>query len=91
MWNGPPQGARRHDLSAGDPVRDDVAVPGDVLALEVLEQPAAPADEHQQPTAAVVVVLVRLEVLGQVRDAPGQHRDLHLGGARVARRTGRAP
>src|SRR6478609_5774290 len=48
------------------------AVALDVLALQVL----------QQPTAAVVVVGVHLEVLGQVVDPPGQQRDLDF------RRTG---
>ena len=51
-------------------------------ALEVVEQAAALADHHQQAAARVVVLLVRLEVLGQVGDALGQDRDLHL------RRTG---
>ena len=40
------------------------------------------SDQQQQPAPRVVVVLVHLEVLGEVRDALGQHRDLGL------RRTG---
>src|SRR5262249_7049153 len=47
---------------------DQRAVAGDVGALQVVQQPAAPADEQQQAPAAVVVVLVHLEVLGQVGD-----------------------
>src|SRR5690606_32094611 len=48
----------------------------DVLLGEVLQQPAALADEDQQTTAGVVVVLVGLEVLRQVGDATGQQGDL---------------
>ena len=46
---------------------DDRAVALDLGLLQVVEQPATLADEEQQPTTAVVVVLVRLEVLGEVR------------------------
>ena len=54
----------------------------DVLLGQVLQQAATLADQDQQTTTGVVVVLVRLEVLGQVRDALGEHRHLDL------RRTG---
>src|SRR5215469_1622562 len=52
------------------------AVPGDVLACQVLEQPPAAADEEQQPAAAVVVVLMHLEVLSKTVDSLRQERDL---------------
>src|SRR5215204_6267445 len=48
----------------------------------MVEQPSALADQQHQATPAVVVVLVLLEVLGQVGDALGQDRHLNL------RRTG---
>src|SRR5882757_5529735 len=57
---------------------------GDVLLGQVLQQTAALADQDQQTPTGVVVVLVGLEVLGQVRDPAGQQSDLHLGGAGVA-------
>src|SRR3954454_14500504 len=63
---------------------DQRAVARDVGALQVLQQPTALTDEDQQTPPAVVVVLVLLEVLGEVLDALRQHRDLDLGGARVA-------
>src|SRR6185312_12795116 len=50
---------------------------------DVLEQPAPPADQQQQPTPRVVVVLVHLQVLGQIGDPLGQQRDLGLRGAGV--------
>lgn len=45
---------------------------------------AALTDQDEQTTTGVVVVLVRLEVLGQVGDPTGEHGDLDLGGAGVA-------
>ena len=43
----------------------------DVLALQVVEQLAALADQAQQTTTGVVVLLVLLEVAGQIVDAGG--------------------
>src|SRR3990172_6775336 len=51
--------------------------------LEIVEQATALPDELQEPAPAVVILLVRLEVLGEVRDAFAQQRHLHLGRARV--------
>src|ERR1043165_9191593 len=48
-----------------------------VLRADVLEQLLALGDHQQQPAAAVVVLLVALEVLGQVVDALGEQGDLH--------------
>jgi hypothetical protein len=39
--------------------------------------------EQEQTTTRVVVVLVLLQVLGEVLDALRQHCDLHLGGSGV--------
>ena len=38
-----------------------------------------------------MVLLVRLQVLGEVGDPLREHRDLHIGGTGVARWKGRAP
>src|SRR5262245_43703633 len=50
---------------------------------DVLEQPTPTADQQQQTAPRVVVVLVHLQVLGQVGDALGQQRDLGFRGAGV--------
>src|SRR4051794_34572974 len=63
---------------------DERAVARDVDVLQVAEQAPALADEQQQATTRVVVVLVQLQVLGEVLDAGGQDGHLHLGGPRVA-------
>src|SRR5690348_2416417 len=57
-----------------------------VLALQVAEQAAAMVDHLQEATTRVVVLLVRLEVVGQLLDARGQQRDLHLRRTCVGRR-----
>src|SRR4051794_30602869 len=62
---------------------DERAVAVDVGLGQVVQQPATPADQQEQAPPAVVVVLVLLEVLGEVADPAGQHRDLHLGRAGV--------
>ena len=48
------------------------------LRREVVEQPTPPTDEHEQPTARVMVLLVDLQVLREVVDALGEERDLDL-------------
>src|SRR5690606_3644967 len=71
-------------LSAQAEPLDERTVTRDVDLLQVLQQLTPAADQEQQAPAAVVVVLVGLEVLGQVADALAQQRDLHLGRPGVA-------
>jgi hypothetical protein len=52
------------------------------MVLEIPEESPALPDHHQQPSPAVVVLLVDLEMFGQVVDTLGEQRDLDL------RRTG---
>src|SRR5918911_1531807 len=56
-----------------------------VPRLQIVEERAALAHELEKATARVVVLLVGLEVLGEIDDALGQNGDLHLGRTRVAR------
>src|SRR5947209_1706675 len=55
------------------------------LFRQIRLEPAAAADEHEQAAPGVEIVLVRTQVLGELRDALGQERDLYFGGAYVAR------
>src|SRR5699024_10518665 len=57
---------------------DERAVRRHIDLGEVLQQPAPPADQQQQAAPGVVVVLVGLEVLGEVDDPLGEQRDLRL-------------
>src|SRR6476660_30723 len=62
---------------------DQVGIPLRVFVFEVVEQPTALADQHQQPAARVMILRVRLEVLGQVIDALGENGDLNFWGTGV--------
>src|SRR6476659_5951981 len=54
-----------------------------VLLAKVIEKRAALVDQHEKSAARVIVLRVRLEMLGQVLDAFGEDRDLHLGRAGI--------
>lgn len=55
----------------------------DVDALEVIKHTTTIADHQQQTTTGVVIMLVLLEVLGQISDTLGQQSNLDLRGAGV--------
>src|SRR5438552_2349697 len=63
---------------------DELPIPRGILRLQVVEESSALPDQLEQPAARMVVLLVGLEVLGQILDALGQERDLDLGRAGVA-------
>src|SRR5438270_741686 len=71
-------------LAAQAELADESVIPFDVSTLEVVEQAPALRDHLEQPPARVVVLLVSLEVLGQLVDALGEQSDLHLRRAGVA-------
>jgi len=58
---------------------DDRAVTLDVVLLQVVQQASSATDHLLQTAAAVEVLFVSLEVLGQVSDAVGQDSNLYLG------------
>jgi hypothetical protein len=57
----------------------DRLVAGQVGVMQVVQQPPPLANHYQQTTAGAVILLVGLQVLGQMVDALGQQRDLHVG------------
>ena len=61
---------------------DNGAVTLDVLLSDIVQQTTTLTDELEQTHAAVVVLLVHLQVLGELVDALGEDGDLDL------RRTG---
>src|SRR6185437_14180906 len=63
---------------------DQLCVAIGVFPLEIIEEPAALADQLQEATARVVVFRVRLEMFGEVADALAEERDLHFRGSGVA-------
>ena len=64
-------GVRQSALAAKAVRGDDGAVALDVDALDVVEHAPALTDQLEQATTAVVVLLVGLEVTGEVVDAAG--------------------
>jgi hypothetical protein len=63
----------------------DRLVPARVRAMEIIQQAAALADHHEQSTAGTMVLLVLLQVLGEVVDPLREQRDLHVGRTGVLR------
>ena len=63
---------------------DDSAVTLDVNLLEVAEKISSVSDHLKKTAAAVVVLVVSLEVLGEGVDTVGKKCDLHLGRTCVA-------
>lgn len=71
-------------LSTKTKTLDQGAVTVDVDLLQVIEKTTTIADHQQQATTRVVIVLVGLQVLGQIGDTLAQQRNLNLGRSRVA-------
>ncbi len=66
-------------LLADAELGDDRTVTLDVLGSQVVQHLAALTDHLEQAAAAVVVVDVHLQMLGELLDAGSQDRDLDLG------------
>jgi hypothetical protein len=61
---------------------DQVAIPLDIVIPEIVEEPPPLADEHEEPAPGMVVLLVDLEMIGEVVDPLGQdgHLDIRRAG-----------
>ena len=59
---------------------DDPLVAAEIFALEIVQQPAPPADHFEQTLTGVMILGVGLEVFRrQMLDALGEDGDLDLG------------
>lgn len=69
-----------HELALATDAKalDDRPVTGDFGFGQVLQQPTTLPNKEQQPATAVVIMLMGLQVLGEVRNATREHRDLNL-------------
>jgi len=56
-------------------------IPFDILATEIVEQPAPAAHHQKKPPPRMVVLSMGFEVLRQFVDAPAEDGDLNLGRA----------
>jgi len=63
----------------------DRLIAADIRIGQIIQQTAALADHQQQTTAGAVILLGRLQMLGQMVDAVREQRDLHVGRTRVLR------
>src|SRR5450432_1934765 len=72
-----------HLLLADSQLADHVAVAVRIVGLQVIQQAAALADEHQETTARGMIFFVCLEMLGQLANPFTQNRDLDLRGSRI--------
>lgn len=75
--------ALRLDVVADAELCDEFAVVVDVALLDIREKTTTLTDEHEQATARVVILLVDLDVLGELANALGEDCDLDLGGTRI--------
>ena len=71
-------------LLADTETGDDGTVTLDVGVDEGVEKSLSLADHFQQAASGVVVVLVLLQMLGEVVDSLGENRNLHFGRTCVA-------
>ena len=84
MERGSPRLPPKTHLLAQSQLFDESAVTLNIFALEVVQQVAALADELEQATAGVEVLLVFLEVPGEAFNAGGKQSYLDFRGAGVA-------
>ena len=79
------QTAGDSSLLAQAKTTDDFEVPRAGRFLEILEEAVPLAHQHEEPAPAGVVLLVHLEMLGQILDASRQDGNLHFGAAGIRR------
>jgi hypothetical protein len=63
----------------------DRLVTAQIGVLQVIKEAAALADHHEQSATGAVILLVALQMLGQMVDPLREQRDLHIGGTGVLR------
>ena len=54
-----------------------------IVKLEVVQQAATLADQHEKTAARAMVLLVRFEVIRQLANPLAKQRDLDFGAARI--------
>ncbi len=77
---GRPSGNR---LLAQAELLQQVVILGEVFALDVVKELATTAGHLEEAAAAVEILTMRAQVLGQVIDASREQRDLDVAGAGV--------
>ena len=57
---------------------DQCTVSFDVVLLQILEKSSSLTDHLQKASSGMMILRVLLQVLGELRDPCGQHRDLNF-------------
>lgn len=63
-------------LLAQTKLLDESSIPFEILLHQVVEQSPALAYKHEQSSSRVMIMLVQLQVAGEVVDSLGENRDL---------------
>ena len=80
----PRNATRRPHLSAPKPESGyDAAIPLDILRSQIVEETPTAPHHHEQSSPAVMILLMGLQMLGEVVDPLGEQRNLDLGRSRV--------
>src|SRR6516165_2604789 len=74
----------KNALTADAKPRDQGLIARLVPRLHIIEELTALRDEFQETPARMIILNMRLEMLGEVRDALAQDRDLHFGRSSIA-------
>ena len=72
-------------LSSQSQFLDYLVILVDITAFEIIQKLTTPRDHFKQATPRVIVLLMGLEMLGQLIDTLGEQRNLHLRRTRVRR------
>ena len=72
-----------HSLSPDTQLFDQPFVAREIARMQVVKQPTTLADQSQQSTARMMILLVHAEVLGQLVDPGREQRDLNFRRAAV--------
>src|SRR5438876_872342 len=89
-----PGAFRPINISSGDGVKplpakiqfgNQLAIFGAVLVFQIIQKPAAVADELQQALARSKIFAMRFEMRGELSDTLGEKGDLNGGAARIGR------
>ncbi len=72
------------ELFSDSKLGNHFAIALDVVCPQVIEQPPSFTDNFQQSAARPMVLLVRFEVLGEIRDALAKQSDLNFRGSRIS-------
>jgi hypothetical protein len=64
--------------------RDEFAVLDNILVSQISLESSALTDKHEETSATVEVLLVGLQVIGDLQDSSLKNSDLHLRRTRVA-------